>query len=547
MNKNTLGLNGLAIEIEEPRVGQTINGFKVIQAIEPTPENSDKMPRAVVLVDSSGNVHVHFYGTPDGYWGENSAAAGGPPSSVQQESLRFFNATIERLLKNGTLTGKVYVTGHSQGGNNAQFVTILSPYADLIDTCVSLNGPGFSNQFEVDSIHDLGGQEAYDERRSKIYGIYTDVDFASAYAQKDIIDPNNIMFIEQSNHAPEDKQLYSDNPLFWFHAAGYMVHRDESGNYVLNPESQSSAFRELIIRLTREIYANYNDDESRRLIEILLGGIAEGATGGDYLGNLSTNDFEYLIHSLFPVLITVLHKNPDLIAPAIEAFGFTLDPRLASILTELIGDLNNLSPEERRRVLDAFLQYITIENGQITFNLPSDWRDYITIENALAFWAFIPALENMAENIISGYLRDKGFPPFIADLIAKFGAKPVGAFLRIIAIGAVIFDALRRAWDNFRNRAGRKYAAANPYIKLNTAHLRGYASRINSANSRISNLDGALRSLYWQVGFLDLWDVMVANLMTRESYTLNQVRNYLNNAADRFDTAENKARGHMGG
>jgi hypothetical protein len=66
-------------------------------------------------------------------------------------------------------------------------------------------------------------------------------------------------------------------------------------------------------------------------------------------------------------------------------------------------------------------------------------------------------------------------------------------------------------------------------------------------NNRISNLDIALRGLYWQVGFLDLWDIMAANLLTRESATLNQVVGYLNNAADRFDTAENIARGHMGG
>jgi uncharacterized protein YukE/flagellar biosynthesis protein FliQ len=100
---------------------------------------------------------------------------------------------------------------------------------------------------------------------------------------------------------------------------------------------------------------------------------------------------------------------------------------------------------------------------------------------------------------------------------------------------------------NFRDRAGINYAANNPHIRLNTANLRGYANRINSANNRINSLDGSLRRLYWQVGFLDLWDIMVANLMTRESHTLNQVRNYLNNAADRFDTAENRARGHIGG
>ena len=38
----------------------------------------------------------------------------------------------------------VAVTGYSKGGNKAQYVTVVSANADLIDSCVALDGQGFS-------------------------------------------------------------------------------------------------------------------------------------------------------------------------------------------------------------------------------------------------------------------------------------------------------------------------------------------------------------------------------------------------------------------
>jgi len=87
----------------------------------------------------------------------------------------------------------------------------------------------------------------------------------------------------------------------------------------------------------------------------------------------------------------------------------------------------------------------------------------------------------------------------------------------------------------------------NEHIVVNTELLRNYGTRIANVNSRINSLDTALRGLYWQVGLLDLWDVIVANLLTRESPTLNQTRTLLNNSAQRFEVAESNVRRMMGG
>ena len=94
---------------------------------------------------------------------------------------------------------------------------------------------------------------------------------------------------------------------------------------------------------------------------------------------------------------------------------------------------------------------------------------------------------------------------------------------------------------------GARYAASNPYIKADTAALRDYAQRLTSVNSRLVRLDKDLDSLYWQVGLMDLAEIITANLITSYSASLLLARNYLNYAADELEAAENKAKGYMGG
>jgi hypothetical protein len=97
------------------------------------------------------------------------------------------------------------------------------------------------------------------------------------------------------------------------------------------------------------------------------------------------------------------------------------------------------------------------------------------------------------------------------------------------------------------NNAGVRYVASNPYFKVDTGNLRLQAARINNVNNRLRRLDEDLRSLYWQVGLLDIWDILTANLLTCESATLIKAKTYLENAANRFETADNRARGYIGG
>ena len=109
------------------------------------------------------------------------------------------------------------------------------------------------------------------------------------------------------------------------------------------------------------------------------------------------------------------------------------------------------------------------------------------------------------------------------------------------AIGAV------QKWYNETFNKGYKFAQSNPWFRADTDKLRGYASRLSSVNRRLRALDGAIRGLYWQVGLLDLWDILCSNILISESRSLDKARKYLNNTADRLEKADNKANNYMGG
>lgn len=116
-----------------------------------------------------------------------------------------------------------------------------------------------------------------------------------------------------------------------------------------------------------------------------------------------------------------------------------------------------------------------------------------------------------------------------------------------------LFEAITEAinglqeWLRQKNTKGVAYVQGNPYFKADTDKLREYAARLERVNNRLSKLDSNMRSLYWQVGLLDLWDILLANMITSKSYAINQAKKYLYNTADRFENAENKAKNYIGG
>lgn len=104
-----------------------------------------------------------------------------------------------------------------------------------------------------------------------------------------------------------------------------------------------------------------------------------------------------------------------------------------------------------------------------------------------------------------------------------------------------------KEWFHNKFDKGAKYAKEHPYFKADTDRLYSYATRLQNVNRRLSNLDNGIRSLYWQVGFSDLWDILCADLITCESYSLNKAKSYLTETAERLITADRNVKIYLEG
>ncbi|MDN4066547.1 DUF2974 domain-containing protein [Paenibacillus vini] len=99
--------------------------------------------RMATFVDNQDNATVVFRGTSGDYeWHDNGTGAYLSDTEMQIAALKY----IESLPYNN-----ITVTGHSKGGNKAQYVAILS---DKVDRALSLDGQGFSKEF-VEKYADL--------------------------------------------------------------------------------------------------------------------------------------------------------------------------------------------------------------------------------------------------------------------------------------------------------------------------------------------------------------------------------------------------------
>lgn len=105
---------------------------------------------------------------------------------------------------------------------------------------------------------------------------------------------------------------------------------------------------------------------------------------------------------------------------------------------------------------------------------------------------------------------------------------------------AAIKEICKRAinWIKKLVNPGRDYSNANPQIVVDTYKLGNYAQRLRTVNTRVSNLDGRLDSLYWRVGLLDLWNLMQADVLTGYSWRLSRCASYLSDTATDFVNAE---------
>ena len=167
---------------------------------------------AAVFSGAAGNF-VAIRGTGAGEWQDNAVALLGRPqtnayyqygkngritgaeiveeyaSTQQAQALDYFHKITAELGWQGK--NSIIITGHSKGGNKAQFITVKSP---LIKECYAFCGQGFSPEALVSFRQELG-EEEYEERAGKISVISSYNDFVNVLGER-MAQKENLHFLD---------------------------------------------------------------------------------------------------------------------------------------------------------------------------------------------------------------------------------------------------------------------------------------------------------------------------------------------------------------
>lgn len=137
---------------------------------------------------------VIYRGTVGDYqWADNGQGGTLAKTNSQLQAYSYLNGLITEEVGNNNL----YVSGHSKGGNMAQFACLyaMRDYKELnIEMCLSFNGQGFSQQF-FDMAKDAG--LLTDEALSKIYKISSQDDVVNSLFLP-LEKAENRMYVESS-------------------------------------------------------------------------------------------------------------------------------------------------------------------------------------------------------------------------------------------------------------------------------------------------------------------------------------------------------------
>lgn len=146
----------------------------------------------------------------------------------------------------------------------------------------------------------------------------------------------------------------------------------------------------------------------------------------------------------------------------------------------------------------------------------------------------ISAGKKSAEFIVAAI---RSYAEEIAKKLREFGRKMSEYADKFIGAVTTLIDRAK-TWLSNTFSGSAQYISANPQLALDPTSLHAYAQRVRDVNRRISGLDRRMDSLYWQVGFLDLWNLLQADLLTGYSWKLARCEAWLDRTADDFETAE---------
>ena len=180
---------------ENPQIGELIIGNQSHVM------GFDSGTAACTFREENGSTYVVYRGTGDGEWFDNGIGMTENATTQQKRALTYF----ETVMETGQITDRdrLIVTGHSKGGNKAQYVMMSTKYEELLDACYNIDGQGFSEN-AIAGWKEQWGAAGYEERINKITGIYGENDYVNVLGNS-IVKEENVLYVR----TPVEKSYFA--------------------------------------------------------------------------------------------------------------------------------------------------------------------------------------------------------------------------------------------------------------------------------------------------------------------------------------------------
>ncbi len=293
---------------------QNRNYEKLLEAVNKYPELAQTVIRSQSMVDSeyskeiliaaafetpypSGSIIFAYRGTGDGKWVDNGEGMYKSSTKMQEAAAGYFDSTLEELYPNELEReeARIITTGHSKGGNSAQYVTIMSRNAAYADVCYSFDGQGFSKE-AINNFKARWGDD-YEIQRNKMFSINGENDYVHVLGLT-LIPSANTLYL-----ATGDAKDFAE-----YHDLYFMFDKGEHVIDLANPVEQDELG--LFARKLSSELMELNDKDIKHsalaimsLLERYMGGGEDYLVGTGDVEFASLHDFAGFISAGVPLII----------------------------------------------------------------------------------------------------------------------------------------------------------------------------------------------------------------------------------------------------
>ncbi len=348
----------------------TLGNMRLIShSVSELGEGSDDLLVSCAFADpSNGNVYFAYRGTGDGKWIDNGVGMADESSQMQLKANEYFEKVIDKYGLDNYNDGKIIVTGHSKGGNSAQYVTMFSKYAHLIDNCYSFDGQGFSSLAitEMENrFKDKYGENWEIEYKKQIQKMY------SINGKNDYVHDLGITIIN------EDQTYYvnivgEDGFMEW-HGLNFLFNGDGSFNWEFTEQGPIGKFaKELSLNM---MALDYNDLKNcavsiMHFLELTIG-------GGQGTGDIKFAEPEQIVGFInvgIPLIVNTI-KNSDNIDDVFKLLNLNISKNhwLVEPLLDIAIEISE------NMTLEEYEGYVSLVNELSTYmkNNGMELNDFI--------------------------------------------------------------------------------------------------------------------------------------------------------------------------